>query len=508
MSHLMEHGSMSDRIFDRSFDITPTSNHMLNDRIFNDTYQKKRKDGYNDHNTRLMDRNILKVPDNTISNRLKDQSFQTATRFKSNDDQYQRMADRNRLDHPQNNLLNDRQFDVSVDDAYSYISTENNYSNYGLENASNSLPTHARFNQEEEVNAIFNNSFVDAVNRFGATLGKLLPESSIVFSPYLITIVMCMFYLGSDNNTKKQVMDVFKLPPNMKNLYKEMSEVIAEVGKSRYIHHANGIFINKNIPLNPNFYNHTKQFGDVIMSDLDNMSKEIGKINQWISYMTYNSIFNILEPEDVENGSKSVIASGIVIQPDWKYPFTAIGHQPFYSLKGKRSVPMMTTIGRFSCYQNKTSRIIEMPTKNDDIVMGIVLPLEKNSSPRISNSGLVASYLENFKVRNIELFLPIFTQDNRLQLHNALKNLGVADMFHKFKADLNITSKMDPNSKLHISKFIHESILAVNEGSALKKSDNTLLPTNPPIRMTVDHPFFYYIRHTVTNTLILVGTYH
>lgn len=61
---------------------------------------------------------------------------------------------------------------------------------------------------------------------------------------------------------------------------------------------------------------------------------------------------------------------------------------------------------------------------------------------------------------HVEVFLPKFKLEEDYDLKSLLQRLGIVDAFEETKADL---SAMAPERNLCVSKFVHKSVVEVNE---------------------------------------------
>lgn len=108
----------------------------------------------------------------------------------------------------------------------------------------------------------------------------------------------------------------------------------------------------------------------------------------------------------------------------------------------------------------------------------------------------------------VELNLPKFKLEESYDLKTTLTSMGMKDVFIQGKANF---SGMSEDRNLSLSNVFHKSFVEINEqgteaaaGSASEIGLRIKLPT---IEFNVDHPFFFFIRHNQTNSILFYGRF-
>jgi serpin B len=112
------------------------------------------------------------------------------------------------------------------------------------------------------------------------------------------------------------------------------------------------------------------------------------------------------------------------------------------------------------------------------------------------------------KNTEVEVFLPRFKLQEDYDIESLLKRLGMVDAFQQGKADL---SALSAERHLCLSKFVHKSVVEVNEGgteaaaaSVMEAVDCCLVYES---RFCADHPFLFFIRHNTSNSILFCGRF-
>lgn len=107
----------------------------------------------------------------------------------------------------------------------------------------------------------------------------------------------------------------------------------------------------------------------------------------------------------------------------------------------------------------------------------------------------------------VDLHLPKFSLEDRYDLRDTLKNMGMTSAF-SLNADFSgMTDKRD----LSISKVIHQSFVAVDEKGTEAAAATAVITTltstaiNYALTFKADHPFHFFIRHNKSKTILFFG---
>uniref|UniRef100_A0A1A9WHJ0 Serpin domain-containing protein n=1 Tax=Glossina brevipalpis TaxID=37001 RepID=A0A1A9WHJ0_9MUSC len=233
---------------------------------------------------------------------------------------------------------------------------------------------------------------------------------------------------------------------------------------------ANGIFIQNDYALNPNYKQIVTSLYDSELTQLDyerypRESRDY--INAWVNTNTRGKISKIISG-NIPANTNILLASVLYFKGFWETSFfpRATNEQNFYQ-DGAYSPPLkvqlMATGGVFPFYDAKEydCRVIGLPYKGNETTMYVIQP---NNSTRQKLRDLqysldaekIDNMIEKMVGKTTVMVFPKmhFTQD--FNMRSLLQRLGVRDIFNSATSDLSLigdvsqyTSKGAPVTKLH-----------------------------------------------------------
>lgn len=109
----------------------------------------------------------------------------------------------------------------------------------------------------------------------------------------------------------------------------------------------------------------------------------------------------------------------------------------------------------------------------------------------------------------MDLYLPKFKMEERYDLRDNLIGMGMRSAFST-NADF---SGMSEKDKLMISKVFHKSFVAVDEkGTEAAAATAVIIELTSAhvshvLEFRVDHPFFFFIRHNKSKSILFFGRF-
>lgn len=109
----------------------------------------------------------------------------------------------------------------------------------------------------------------------------------------------------------------------------------------------------------------------------------------------------------------------------------------------------------------------------------------------------------------VDLHLPKFSLEDRIDLRDTLRNMGMTTAFTTNADFRGMTDKKD----LAISKVIHQSFVAVDEKGTEAAAATAVIISfttsviNQVLKFKVDHPFHFFIRHNKSKTILFFGRF-
>jgi serpin B len=240
-------------------------------------------------------------------------------------------------------------------------------------------------------------------------------------------------------------------------------------------------------------------------------------INSWASDQTKGRIPEVLQPNDINTLTRIALANAIYLKAGWSHPFDpkSTTLRPFTTAAGTQvSVPTMAIHRTLAYAAGSGYRAVSLGYGEAPLEMVIVVP--DNMASFIS--GLSNDTLDAIVERegqgyyDVDLTLPRFSAETRLDLKATLVAMGMPTAFDQNTADLTgITS--DPANRLFLAKVIHQANIDVVEEGTTASAVTVVIgqaamgdagePTH--VQFKVDKPFLYFIRETGSGALLFMG---
>ena len=162
----------------------------------------------------------------------------------------------------------------------------------------------------------------------------------------------------------------------------------------------------------------------------------------------------------------------------------------------------------------KGAMALEMPYKGKRLSMIFLLPNENHSSladleEAMSKVKNINSILKFGYKEKVEVTLPRFKLESKLDLVEPLKQLGMTNMFDRSTADFSGMTG-GTNKGLYVSEIVQKAFVEVNEeGTKATAATAAILRLNSsrpePERFTCDRPFMFLIRDNLTGMILFSG---
>ena len=337
---------------------------------------------------------------------------------------------------------------------------------------------------------------------------ELEEQDNVLFSPTSIKTAFAMAYEGAAGNTQAEFEKVFNFSEDNAVFLKEIEQLkeVAEISNSVWLQDKFEILASYVKKLRQNFDS------EPYRTDFQNQpAKSAEKINKWIEESTNGMIKKMLTPEAVTD-FKLAIVNAIYFKQNWKKTFEKeLTKKDDFTNSDETitEVDMMHSSDRFKAYEGRNEKGIELPYDDDKTSMLIILPY-KMKNYKISNNvfGNLTSNMVNQKVI---LALPKFTfEAPTFELKPYLQKMGLIAAFTDGANFSDIRKERD----LKIGAALHKAKIIVNEaGTEVATATvigvviTTSVSTRPQpiLKITVDKPFYYFIKDNKTNAVLFMG---
>ncbi|XP_076713972.1 serpin B9-like [Callospermophilus lateralis] len=371
------------------------------------------------------------------------------------------------------------------------------------------------------------NSLFEANGTFAIQVLKMLcqdrPSQNVFFSPLSISSALGMVLLGAKGNTKVQIARAMSLKIQ-EDIHKGFQMLLTQVNKpgSKYLlTTANRLFGEKTCDFLFTFKESCLQSYNMeleLLSFARAIEKSRKHINCWVSKEMKGKIPEVLPKNSIDEQARLVLVNAIYFKGTWDEPFnkSCVCKMPFIINKEEtRPVEMMWQKANFNFIyiSEAQTQVLELPYAGKELSMIILLPDEDVDLSVVENSLTFEKFLdwtEAASLQNIEVkvLIPRFKLQGDYIMESVLQRLGMVDVFQEGQADL---SAMSTETDLCLSKFVHKSVLEINEEGTEAVAGLDIY--NEEFSFSyfpffhADHPFLFFIRHNETNTLLFCGRF-
>jgi len=364
----------------------------------------------------------------------------------------------------------------------------------------------------------------DANNLFAWDLYNQIKNdgNNLFFSPYSIHSSLAMTYAGARGNTEKQMVDVLHFTLNQEHTHSSFCKLntqlkeIQEKGNVK-LNIANALWAQKEHDFLPEFTKLTTKYYGAAIEQLDFKSDAKAasqRINLWTEDQTRNKIKNLIPPGILNALTRLVLTNAIYFKGNWASQFKKrlTADQPFWiSSDSSIQIPMMHQIKEFNYTETYLAQILELPYAGKDLSMIILLPKGRDGLRQLENSLTfknLTSWINGLWKRKVDVYLPKFKMDWKLEIASTLRQMGMTDAFTLGSADF---SGMNGSKSLCISAILHKAYIDVNEEGTEAAAATAVVTfgaapsMDMPIIFCADHPFIFLIRENQSRNILFMG---
>nr|XP_034343778.1 protein Z-dependent protease inhibitor isoform X2 [Arvicanthis niloticus] len=288
-------------------------------------------------------------------------------------------------------------------------------------------------------------------------------DGNVIFSPFGLSVAMVNLMMGAEGETKVQLEMGLNLqalsqagPLTLPALFKRVKETFSrnqELGLTQ----GSVAFIHKDFDIKETYFNLSEKYfaTEYVPTNFLNSSQARGLMNHYIIKETEGKIPKLFDEIDPE--TKLILVDYILF-------------------KG-----------------NATMLVVLMEKTGDHLALEDYLTID-----------LVETWLQNMKIRKMEVFFPKFKLNQRYQMHELLKQMGIRRVFST-SADL---SKLSATARdLQVSKVLQQSVLEVDERGteAVSGTLSEIVAYSMPPVIKVDRPFHFIIYEEMSRMLLFLG---
>ncbi|MBK9046897.1 MAG: serpin family protein [Bacteroidetes bacterium] len=234
------------------------------------------------------------------------------------------------------------------------------------------------------------NQVISGNNQFAFDLYKTIKSNSdnAFYSPFSISVALGMTVEGAKNTTRKEMLKTMHLPEDdlvRQTGFRSLLTAINAPNKEYKLSTANSIWVQSGMPLKPEFEtslkNNFKGGLNLLNFKVDGDNCRV-PINDWVADNTNQKIIDLIPEKSINKFTRMVLTNAIYFKGQWKKEFSKeLTSDQYFQLINQKSVvvPMMQSLKSEHQYlKTENAAILEIPYKNDELSMVIILPIPEN----------------------------------------------------------------------------------------------------------------------------------
>ena len=238
------------------------------------------------------------------------------------------------------------------------------------------------------------------------------------------------------------------------------------------------------------------------------------RINGWASNNTGGLIKEVVGEEDMGDRTAMVIANAMYFRGEWSQPFPlyATREGPFTKGDGSTTrADFMTVRGHYERVAYDGYQVLRIPYKGDRLSMLVVLPDGAGGIGRVADglsAWALASWLDGMEEQELIVTIPKFTVDDRHDLAQVMKLMGVTDAFDEHAANLPGIGFHRDGGILYVSSASHAAYVGVDEvGTEAAAATGIVVNriSSPPV-FVADRPFMFLVHDGETGAILFMGS--
>lgn len=361
-----------------------------------------------------------------------------------------------------------------------------------------------------------NKAFYD----FAVTLFKenQVNGDNVLISPLSVLCALSMTANGADNNTLKEMEQVFGLSASDMNKYLYSYINSLEQGEKFSLKLANSLWItnDETFKINNDFLQINADYHNPEMYSVDFKNDNTVKdMNKWVKENTDGMIPSIID-EPLPEATLMCLMNALAFEAEWAniYEDTQVHKSYFYARNGaSQNVDFMYNDEyKYLCDDESTGFLKYYAGEKYAFVA--ILPNEDIKLEDYISSltgDKISNLLNNAQNEKVQTKMPKFEYDYTADITEMLQNMGIKSAFDSNNADLTGIGTWEYGN-LFIGKVLHKTYISVAEKGTKAGAvtaeilcGSTAMPEKPH-EVYLDRPFMYMIIDCKNNVPFFIGT--
>lgn len=350
-------------------------------------------------------------------------------------------------------------------------------------------------------------------NQFGWNLLKAVDEQesgNFMISPLSAVMNLSMLANGAQGETLTQILDALEVGEgdlsDLNRYSKKMIEGLPTIDGSAELQIANALFVKPDFKVREGYESDLRKWYDAEVLQLG--ESKYNQVNQWVQNKTNRRITNIITPEE-EAKASFVLANAMYFDGIWSSPFSesATVEGVFRAAERYNRASFMCKTTKVEIGQNDSFAMARLDFGNGAFSIYFILPLEGVQLDRILSTideSLLASL--NPQVLNVNLRVPKFKMESKINLIEPLKQCGIVDAFDVLSADFsNIADHCPMISFMRQGCVFGVDERGVKAAAATVSGAVTASPIVDKGDFFLDKPFLFMIKENSSGMYLFMG---
>ncbi|MCI2420933.1 serpin family protein [Saccharopolyspora sp. K220] len=232
-------------------------------------------------------------------------------------------------------------------------------------------------------------------------------------------------------------------------------------------------------------------------------------INADVAETTRDLIPELLPAGSVDPETVAALVNALYLKVSWREAFDekATTERPFHAPARDREVPTMHATRRFGHAAAEGWQVVSLPAAGGVEAVVLLPDTDLETAEPDLDAARLGRLLGAVEQQRVELFLPKFDVTGDAELTRSLGALGVHTLFTRAADFAPLTDQ-----PLRVSTIVHQSVLEVDESglegaaaTAVMMRLTAIVREPEPIRVEVDRPFLFLVRHQETGAVYFLA---
>jgi serpin B len=340
---------------------------------------------------------------------------------------------------------------------------------------------------------------------------------NVLVSPLSADLDLAMLELGSAGATTTQIAAALQssglTPTQQATAWSNLVATMMGASSGGEIHIANSLWVQRGLPIQPSYLRAVGEtFGnDTYQVDFTSNTAEQA-INAWVSAETAGCIKELFTPGELIADTELVLANALHFHAAWaKTLFAAATVQqvPFFTAGGAKVSSQMVVDSQDSFLAGVTPayKAVEIPYTNGRFAALLIEPAPGTMESFLG--GLTQTRLStlttSLRSESVYLKMPELALSARALLNEPLSAMGLGPAFY----EANFSPMLGPRGAANQAIGVVQQAATLNVNrwgtDAAAGTGASVVPVDThgtQARITFDHPYLFFIRDTVTGTIL------